>query len=77
MNVKINRKDASGWVGATVKVRKHENPDYVGQEGVVTNSLPASDGSVWSLHVRLTRFPEMKSPLIFAPDEVERQGLTN
>jgi hypothetical protein len=74
MNVKINRKDASGWVGASVTVIEEGN-EYKGEEGVVTNALPAADGSVWSLHVRLVKFPKMALPLVLSPSDVERNGL--
>lgn len=71
MNVKIHTKDASGYVGARVRVTEEGN-QYKGEIGVVTNALPAADGSVWSLHVRLVKFPHNEAPEIFAPSDVER-----
>lgn len=70
MNVKIHTKDASGFVGARVRIL--EEGTYLNEIGVVTNALPASDGTVWSLHVRPVKFPHLEAPLVLAPGDVER-----
>jgi hypothetical protein len=74
MNVKVQRQDASGWVGAHVKILEGQ---YKGEEAVVTNSLPGADGETWSLHVRPIKFPHLDAPLVLAPSEVERVGFLN
>jgi hypothetical protein len=74
MNVKVQRQDASGWVGANVKILEGQ---YKGEEGVVTNSLPGANGETWSLHVRPIKFPRLDAPLVLAPSEVERIGFLN
>jgi hypothetical protein len=76
MNIKVARSDASGFVGARVKVIEPTSP-YFNEEGVVTNALPGTDGKVWSLHVRLTYHPHMEAPLVLAPDEIARVDLLN
>lgn len=75
MNVKINIKDASGFVGARVRIL--EEGEFKGEIGVVTNALPAKDGSVWSLHVRPIRFPKLDAPLVLAPGDVERTDVSS
>lgn len=73
MNIKVSQQDASGWLGASIKVTEVGN-QFFGEDGVVTNVLPAADGTAWSLRVHIVKFPNAEAQIL-SPADVIRVGL--